>query len=227
MKPLVFVAVAALAVTALATAEAQTQRGPQGPGFGPAGPGFGHRQGPGPIGRPAPQKAETERIVETGLGKLRAFASRNRNADPAAVMAFAKREIEPHFDFAHMARWSLGPRWREMSRADRAKAIGWLRGHFMRTLARHVGLYGDARVRVRDARSGHDGRAVTSTVPVAVTRPDGRTTSLEFRFYTGADGWKIYDVKANGHSALMYYRNALSPMTRGGGPRRAVRPGPY
>ena len=43
-------------------------------------------------------------------------------------------------------------------------------------------------------------------------QPTGIPTKLEFRFYKSTDGWKIFDVKAEGNSAVVYYRKQFREM---------------
>jgi phospholipid transport system substrate-binding protein len=45
-------------------------------------------------------------------------------------------------------------------------------------------------------------------------QPNGIPTKLEFRFYKSKDGWKIFDVKAAGNSAVVYYRNQFKHLYR-------------
>ncbi|CCQ72532.1 phospholipid-binding protein MlaC [Magnetospira sp. QH-2] len=216
-------AVAAVAVLTLAqatSADAQSY-GPRGP-YGqqaPSGPYAGKYPGtfaprvmPQRMqrGPQRPARAETETIVEAGIGKLRTFVMQNRKADKTAMLGFVTTEIAPYFDFDHMTKWALGKRSSALSDAERAKAAGWLSQHFLETLVRHMGVYNGARTRVQRAYEGRDGRATTSTVPVSVESRGGDNTNLEFRFYKGKDGWKVYDVKANGQSALMFYRRMLN-----------------
>ncbi|MCB1882186.1 MAG: ABC transporter substrate-binding protein, partial [Gammaproteobacteria bacterium] len=37
---------------------------------------------------------------------------------------------------------------------------------------------------------------------------------LDFRFYLAEDGWKVFDVAANGSSAVMHYRQQFRQMMR-------------
>ncbi|GAB6051999.1 hypothetical protein JCM17960_08190 [Magnetospira thiophila] len=230
---------AALAVLTLTAAAAQAQYpGPTGP-YGPQGapgsyagkyPGtyaprtMGPRMPQRPQRPQRPARAETETLVEEGIGKLRSFVMQNREADKTAMLGFVTSEIAPYFDFNHMTKWAMGPRWSEMNEAERAKAGGWLTENFLEALVRHMGVYQGARTQIQRAYEGRDGRATTSTVPVTVETRNGNVTNLEFRFYKSKDGWKVYDVKANGQSALMFYRNAFN--SRQGNNRPLPRPMP-
>ena len=51
-------------------------------------------------------------------------------------------------------------------------------------------------------------------------QPHGIPTKLDFRFYKSKDGWKIFDVKAAGNSAVVYYRKMFREMYRPSRPAR-------
>ena len=54
----------------------------------------------------------------------------------------------------------------------------------------------------------------------------GYPAELDFRLYRGTDGWKVFDVVANGSSALVYYRDYFRNSMRRGGPGGAPGYGP-
>ena len=51
----------------------------------------------------------------------------------------------------------------------------------------------------------------------------GLVVNLEFRWYWNDGGWKIFDVSANGASALLFYRGYFSALIRRYGPEAALR----
>lgn len=223
-----FAIAAALAFVASDVA-AQSYYGPQGygrgpaqgtPGYGPQGyrqrtPGYGygrgyHRgRGPGKggYGRGYDQADRTgpSAIVRGGINKLRAFVAKGSTQDPVQVVAFVKSEIGPAFDFEYMARAATGPRWQGLDGDARRALSDRLAEHFIGTLARHLGGYGKARVTIDRARRGQ--RQVT--VPVTVYRGRRTPMQLSFKFYRAKDGWKVFDVDANGQSAVNFYRNHM------------------
>lgn len=205
-----------------------TRPGAYGRQVGPRSWGSAQRGRRGPM---APQRAETEVIVESGLAKVRNFLATGGAKDKAGVLAFVEQELAPYFDFDHMTQWAMSRRWNAMNADQRQKATDWLSKHFLNALVSYLGIYDGARSEVRRPYSGVDGRTVTSTVPVSIRRRSGETVSVEFRFYEGSDGWKVYDVKAGGQSALMFYRKQLTsrsrPERRGPGAGRRMPPRGY
>jgi phospholipid transport system substrate-binding protein len=45
-----------------------------------------------------------------------------------------------------------------------------------------------------------------------IMQPSGIPTRLEFRFYHRNGEWKVFDVKAEGNSAVMHYRRQFRNM---------------
>jgi len=62
-------------------------------------------------------------------------------------------------------------------------------------------------VRFLPPRGGNDGR--TAQVSVAVLNPGSYPARLDFRLYRNGDDWRVYDVSANGQSAIVHYRQQL------------------
>ena len=143
-------------------------------------------------------------IVRAGVAKLTNFIKSGRATDRNQALAFTAAEIEPYFDFEYMTRWAAGPAWKHMSPQQRAFMQDELKKSFMNTLASRLVTYTDQPIRYFTPR-GQDGNDVR--VSAWIMQPSGIPTRLEFRFYKNRDHqWKIFDVKAEGNSAVVYYR---------------------
>ncbi len=142
-------------------------------------------------------------IVRAGVNKLTNFIRSGRADDREEALAFMTTEIEPYFDFEYMTRWAAGPAWQRMSPQQRAFMQDQLKKSFMNTLASKLVTYTDQPIRYFTPR-GQDGNDVR--VNAWIMQPTGIPTKLEFRFYKNKDQWKIFDVKAEGNSAVVYYR---------------------
>ncbi|MGB5541719.1 MAG: ABC transporter substrate-binding protein [Gammaproteobacteria bacterium] len=142
-------------------------------------------------------------IVKAGVNKLTNFIKSGQAADRDQAIAFMTTEIEPYFDFEYMTRWAAGPAWSRMSPQQRAYMQDELKKSFMNTLATKLVTYTDQPIRYFTPR-GQDGNDVR--VNAWIMQPTGIPTKLEFRFYKTNDQWKIFDVKAEGNSAVVYYR---------------------
>ncbi len=174
---------------------------------------------PGTWGGPAVDKVDSvspATIVRAGVTKLTAFIKSGRAQDRDQALAFMKTEIEPYFDFSYMSRWAAGSAWKRMSPQQRATMQEQLKNSFMNTLAQKLVTYTDQPIRYFTPR-GQGSNDVR--VSAWIMQPNGIPTRLEFRFYRTGDQWKIFDVKAEGSSAVVYYRkqfrNLMQPEARG------------
>ena len=157
-------------------------------------------------------------ILKQGLQRLTAFMGSEERPGSGQIAAFLDHEIAPYFDFDYMARWAGGRLWQEMTPQQRREFEGQLQQMFLGTLAQRLGGYGGQQVRVGHPRQGRNNEV---TVAVAVMNPGSYPSRLKFRFYPSGDGWRIFDVSANGSSAVMYYRQHFSQkMRRQGAPGR-------
>jgi phospholipid transport system substrate-binding protein len=183
-------------------------------GSAPYGPGYQTMQ---------PREQGPESIVREGIGKLQAFVAGGGGVEPQKALGFIQEEIAPYFDFGYMAEWTAGGYWSQMSDEAKAQLVDRLRDRFLRALAHHVGAYTTPEVRVGSLRPGSSPGEVM--VPTLVKPRYGRAgpaMRLSFRFYRGAEGWKIFDVTANNQSAVMYYRQEFAErMRRAAAPQMA------
>jgi phospholipid transport system substrate-binding protein len=147
--------------------------------------------------------------IREGVGRLTAFLGTGTRANPQQFMAFLEEEIAPYFDFDVMSRWAAGPLWRRMDPAQRAQMKQTLRRMFLGTLARNLANYRHSRIRYLPSRRGAPGKA---TVSLRAFQPNGIGMRLDFRMYHDQDGWKVFDVSANGQSAVVYYRDHFARM---------------
>ena len=156
-------------------------------------------------------------ILNRGLQTLIAFVGAQERPDERQIARFLEQRIVPHFDFMYMARWAAGKAWRRMNQQQRVKMESELKKNFLGALTRRLTAYGGQQVRILRSRRG---RGNEMTVGVAVQNPRGYPARLDFRFYRADDGWKVFDVSANGSSALVHYRNHFRKV-RSTQPRRA------
>ena len=150
-------------------------------------------------------------LLKQGIGKLTGFIRSGNAANEAQARAFLKTEIVPYFDFAYMTRWSAGPAWRRMGPEQRARMQEQLTESFLTTLIQKLTSYTNQSIRYFTPRG--QGRNDVR-VSAWIMQPNGYPTKLEFRFYRSKDGWKIFDVKAGGNSAVVYYRRQFRDSLR-------------
>lgn len=173
-------------------AQAQPPFGPRPGGYAPA-----QRAHPG---------SEAAAELRAGMDKLTDFLSREEKPNKLQVAAFLDGTIAPYFDFDYMAKWVAGRGYSAMSAKQREALAASLEARFLGALAGKLAKYQGQKVRFFRPRPGPRGAV---SIPVGILRPGGYPSKLEFRMYRSDDGWKVYDVMANGRSAVAYYRQEM------------------
>jgi phospholipid transport system substrate-binding protein len=207
-----------IALLALTTGPALAQGYPgaaYGPGAGPVPempmqyPGGGYGPGAGPIPEMPMQNPGTEAVtkLKAGMDKMLAYLEQKDVPNKLQAAAFLDREIAPYFDFAYMAQWAAGPSWSTMSEPDRKAMTATIEASFLSSMSNQMAQYSGQQVRYLRPRPGPAGSV---KVPVMILRPGTYPGKLTFRMYHSADGWKVYDVEANGRSVSAYYRTKMN-----------------
>jgi len=223
MKKMLLAGIVAVAagVAGQAMAEPGYGPGPGSSGYYPApptrymGPRYGQRQAPADATDENPGPGA---LLRSGVDKLLAFVSQSPMPDRLKIAAFLEEEISPFFDFTYMARVAAGPAMRDMTEEQQQRLSGRLKEMFLGALAERLSDYDQQQVIYLPPR-GTRGKVVTLSVAIQQAGP--YPAQLDFRLHRTAEGWKVFDVAANGSSALAYYRDYF---------RRAMMPkpsGPY
>ena len=182
-----------------------------GPGMGPMGPGpgMGPGMGPGPFApraMHAPAMAAPAAALRDGMDKLLAFLGSDERPTPEALAGFLDAEIAPFFDFDYMAQSAGGRLFEQLDEAQQQSMVEDIKHSFLGKMAEKLGAYEQQQVRFLPPR-GNNGR--TAQVSVAVLNPGSYPARLDFRMYRSGDKWLVYDVAANGQSAIVHYRTQL------------------
>ena len=137
------------------------------------------------------------------------------STDPKAAAALIDRETDESFDFDLVARLAMGKHWRNATPEQQAV----FKREFRKMLVRFYGkalMQGLAargvpsadRFKVLPGNEKPDDKF--TTVRVRLTRSDGSLIFLEYGMRRTDDRWKVYDVKVEGISVIISYRNNLT-----------------
>ncbi len=155
-----------------------------------------------------PREPTPDQILRTGIDELSRFLQSDAAENPDALQAYVLTRVAPYFDFTRMARWAAGRYFRRMDANQRSAFTQKLAGMFLEALTRNLGTYTNPlpRIDIFHLRSARFGDEVT--VRALVTPRGGYPMKLDFGLARTEDGqWRVYDVAANGNSAVTYYRN--------------------
>ena len=143
--------------------------------------------------------------IQTALEKLEEFSSNTNTASPILLRTFIEGEIIPHFSFDEMSRWITGPFAQRMTKEEKNDFQERLKEAFLNSLSKHIGSFDAIQNRVRFYPTRYRGRN-EAIVGTKVYRTNGYPVRLDFRMRLIGKNWKIVDVRANGTSAVLYYR---------------------
>jgi phospholipid transport system substrate-binding protein len=171
----------------------------------------------------AQSTATPDQMLRQGLDRLIGYLIGAGNPSPDALRTFLSQEISPYFDFVYMAQWAAGPLYRRLTSDQHLRMAQKLETMFLDALARNLGTYARPlpQIQIFPARAGPSGNE--ATVDVRVITDAGGLVHLQFRCYWGGGGWRIYDVSANGASAVAFYRGYFTTLIRRYGPEAALR----
>ena len=144
-------------------------------------------------------------VIKTTLQKVTTFSSNSDKVKPVQLRGFIENQIIPHFDFDNMSHWITGRFANNMTKKDRIDFQRSLRETFLSSLAKHLGSFDAHNTRFRFYPARYRGPA-EAFVSTTVYRPDMINVRLDFRMRRNGNDWKIIDIKANGSSAVLYYR---------------------
>lgn len=184
------------------------------PGYVPPSYGNYGYQTPPPPQPQAPVGAQD--LLQEGIYKLINYIQQARaqgiQIRPEMALEFLDQEITPYFDFAYMARWAGGRTYARLSAEGKAMLEAKIKRMFYTTLASRLMSYEDQQLRFSAPQRGRDSKELS--LPVILEQPGGLNIKLNFRMYLSSEGWKVFDVVANGTSAALHYRSHIRNMVR-------------
>ncbi len=161
-------------------------------------------------------RVDPARQIQEAVNELEKFNQGKDKVHPAMLKSFLENKIFPHFDFNSMSRWITGPYARQMTTENKKEFQSALRETFLSALVKHMGGYDPGTTTLRYLRTHYPHRD-EAIVTVRVFRKNMPPATLKFDMHSTDGGWRIVDVKANGTSAVLYYRQHFIAKLRGYG----------
>jgi len=143
-----------------------------------------------------------EAILESSIQGL--LAQTTKSTDSQALLTFLEEQVAVLFDFSYMSQLVAGPLWRNVNEENKKRFEAEFKKTFLVSLARQVTQLGTPNIRMYPIRPGTSPNEVT--VSVSLQSAGGPPTLVDFRLYRADVDWKVFDVVANGNSAVLYYR---------------------
>jgi phospholipid transport system substrate-binding protein len=164
----------------------------------------------------APQRGydlqEPAQVLRNGVEALIGYLDNHPGPNAGQLRAYLEREVLPYFDFARMAQWAAGPIGRQLTAPQRQVLTRGLKRRFLTAMTEQLSGYQKSRLKYLRPR-GNPSRGEV-TLGVQVFRDGAYPVQLDFKLYLSERGWRVYDVVANGSSAVSYYRSEFMAMAR-------------
>jgi phospholipid transport system substrate-binding protein len=159
-----------------------------------------------------PQGESPDILLKNGITSVVGFLRKSAATDLSQILNFIDSQISGYFDFKHMTLLAAGRHSRNMTQNELNILSKNIRKTFIESLAKNLVdyAYTNKKIKFLPPRRSRFGNEVTSTA--VITHPRGYPTKISFRFHPTKSGWKVYDLSANGQSAIMHYRGQISRM---------------
>ncbi len=159
----------------------------------------------------ADDKLDAEEIVKRKLDAVFAVLQ-NKDLDQQAKKIEINEIVTPMFDFALMAKLTLGRQyWPNLPREKKEKFtqlyIELLKTSYLDKLA----LYTDEKIIFEPPAQVKD----KVQIPTQLVSKD-RRTSILYKLYKPTDDWKVYDLEIQGVSIIRSYRSQFGEILQSG-----------
>jgi phospholipid transport system substrate-binding protein len=163
---------------------------------------------------PPPSRADAvmQRATTEVTTLLQADAAARR---PTDLTRLVEKTIVPMFDLPRMTSLALGRNWRLASPEQQAVLTAEFQTLFVHTYASVLSSYRDETVEYKPLRAPPDATEVL--VRSVVRRAGAEPLSVDYEMAQHAAGWKVYDVKVEGVSLVINYRESFNATVREGG----------
>ena len=126
-----------------------------------------------------------------------------RTAERKAAVRKIANDI---FDFAEIAKRSLGRHWQGRSEAERKEFVGLFADLLERSYISKIELYGGEKILYTGERIDGD----TASVMTKIITKNGTEVPIEYRLLRQGDRWLVYDVSIEGVSLVSNYRTQFN-----------------
>ena len=131
------------------------------------------------------------------------------------IARLIETRIAPLFDFERMTRIAVARNWRLASPEQQAELVAQFRTLLVRTYSHALSDYRGQEIVYRPLRAADGGAEVL--VRSTVQRSGAAGVSIDYEMADGVAGWQVYDVKVEGVSLVLNYRESFAGLVSAGG----------
>ncbi len=168
----------------------------------------------GAVAQTSPKTLRPDLVIQQASIELLAAFDGHREhlaKNPGELHTIISEAFLPRFDIKYAARLILPRTWASVSDEQRQQFGEALFASLVRRYAIGALQHNETRVRVVPFRwkLTQSGEEQFATVNTIVTMDNGIEVPVNYEMRSTEDTWKIYDVKIEGRSYVLYYRRTL------------------
>ncbi len=115
--------------------------------------------------------------------------------------------VAGRFDFAEMARQSLGTHWKQLTPAQQNEFVPLFTSFMEAAYLNKIEAYSGEPIQfIKESSDGAGYAQVTTNV----VQQDKQPIHIDYRLKQGAEGWRVYDVAVDNISITANYRNQFN-----------------
>ncbi len=157
---------------------------------------------------PVPPDELVRQTIEEVLEIIRSD-DRVQAGDVARIAEVMEQKIAPHFDFPRMTRLAVGRPWRQATPEQRNALIREFRTLLIRSYASAFTMFKAIYIEYKPLRASRD--ATDATVSTLIRLPGGaQPVTVDYDMQLTDAGWKVFDVRIDGASLIINYRNIFA-----------------
>jgi phospholipid transport system substrate-binding protein len=135
--------------------------------------------------------------------------------DQRKALALAEQKILPHVDFHEATKLAVNRAWSAATPEQREKLVTEFRNMLVRVYSKSLNSYRGQTMNVLPVRLAPGSSEVT--VRNQYIKPGQPPVNIDYQMRKTTDGWKIYDISAEGVSLVLTYRAEFEAVTRDSG----------
>lgn len=159
-------------------------------------------------------------MLQTAIQEIVALAyPASGSSAPESIASGVRPILDRTMDFESITRRAVGPGWRQFSATERTRAVELFTALMVRT---YTGRFtGGDRPKI-DYKPSVTTAPERCEVPTQVSR-GGSSYEIIYRIEKHPDGWRIYDIVAEGVSFVANYRAQFDALFQKGGTTAVLR----
>ena len=163
---------------------------------------------PAALAAPVPPDELVRQTIEEVLSIIRSD-EKIQAGDLERITEVMEEKVAPHLDFPRMTRLAVGRPWRQATPEQRTALVREFRTLLIRSYASAFKMFNAIFVEYRPLRAGPD--ETDATVNTLIRLPGGaQPITVDYDMQLRGDAWKVFDVRIDGASLIINYRNIFS-----------------